>query len=267
MLFSKLFKCEDTYAKDISDPKCLKNAYTRYINSCELQHLLPVSPSSEDDIIGIAESICRFGLLEPIRVFYDSKSGSYYIISGERRFAALTLLGRTRILCHIITDPETCDAIIIAEYCLSKNTDIFKAGAALEYLINKRGYSVRELSRKSGIPASRISKLLKLQLLTYEERRRLQAAHMSVQVCCEIAEIDDHETRIAVINHITNQTPSISKIIEESKSRHKSFAFSSGLIDNSVNKLKNLIESTGAVTKLDRRSTDSGITYTINVSK
>ena len=267
MLFSKLFKFEDSSPKENADPRCIKSAYTKYINSCELKHLLPPTPSAENEIIGIAESIRRFGLLDPIRVYYDAQSGHHYIISGERRFAALALLGRTRILCHIITDPETCDAIILAEYCLSKNADIFKAGAALEYLIDKRAYNVRELAHKSGIPASRINKLLKIQLLSFEERRRLQAAHMSEQVNCEIAEIDDAETRMAVIDHITKYTPNINKLIEKSKCRPKQFAFGTGLIDNSVNKLKNLIESTGAVTKLDRRSTDSGITYTISVSK
>ncbi|MBQ7822417.1 MAG: ParB N-terminal domain-containing protein [Clostridia bacterium] len=244
-----------------------RNAYVRYINSDELQHIIPLSPYEPNDVLSIAESIRRFGLLDPIRVFYDSHKGKYFIISGERRFAALTLLGRTRIMCHVITDPQTRDAIIMAEYCLKENCDIFRAGSALEFLIEDRGYTPTDLSRFSGIPLSRINKLLKLQLLTYEERRRLLAAHMSSQVCCEIAEIDDYSVRSTVIDYIITQTPNVKSAIKEKISHRRCFSFGSEIIDNSIAKLKSLIDRCGLVAGFERAANESDITYTIKVRK
>ncbi len=265
MLFTKLIK-ENTDEERAQKP--FKHAYIRYIDAGKLHHLIPSSPMSDTEIIGMAESIRSFGLLNPVRVYYDADTEEYSIISGERRFSALMLLGRTRVLCHVVTDANTRDATIIAEYCLASHTDPFRASAALKYLINSRGYSIGELSRLSGISFSRISNLLKLDRLSFEERRLLLSSHMSEQVCVEISEIEESETRTAVINYLARHRVNVRGLAEASKkAKRKSFAFNFKLLDNSLAKLISMIERNGASAKIDRDNCERGVTYTISVTK
>lgn len=252
---------------DDSKLKGVRHAFVRYIDCDKLKHLIEASVMSDTEVIGMAESIRSFGLLNPIRVYYDAVTKEYSIISGERRYSALKLLGRNRILCHVITDIQTRDATIIAEYCLSSQTDPFRAGAALEFLINTRGYTINNLSRLSGISFNRIKNLLKLSRLSYEERRLLLTSHMPEQVCAEIADIEETDIRLAVVNYLANHRPDIKKIAEASKkTKRKSFGFNFKLIDNSIARLTEMIEKNGASAKIDRSDREQGVTYTINVT-
>ena len=243
------------------------NVYIRYIQSNELRHLFTPSPYLASDVFPIAENIRKFGLLEPIRVFYNSDDGKYYIISGERRYTALTLLGRTRILCHIITDPQTRDAIIIAEHCLKENANHFRSSDVLQFMINNYGYSVYDISKASGISINRINKLINLSKLSHEEKRRLNAKHIPEDICCEIAELDAPDVRKAVIDHLISTMPNVKKLAKEKSKGKKAFSLKSDLIDNSISRLKKLIENTGATANLERRKADNKITYTLTVGK
>ncbi|MBQ4136917.1 MAG: ParB N-terminal domain-containing protein [Clostridia bacterium] len=257
--------------------KTLPNTYIKYLRCDELIHILPRLPHEQNDLATFAESIHRFGLIEPIRVFFDPTSGKHYIISGERRFAALSLLGRTRMICHVITDPKMRDATIIAENCLKEGADIFRACRALEYLIENCGYTPGSLAHFSGIPVARINRLLKLGLLSAEEKRRLSLANMSEQVCAEIALIDDYDTRSAVIDYLIKHMPTMREALDQkmvkpepkraSKAVHRARPFKCELIDNSVARLKRLLDKAGFASRLERKVSERELTYTISLQK
>ena len=265
MLFTKTEKECTEQAQKLKFPK---SAYIKYIDKNKLKHIIAPPIVTDTEIITMAESIRNLGLMSPVRVYYDNTLDEYSIISGERRFSALALLGRNRILCHVVTDIETRDAIILAEYCLSTHSDCFRAAAALELLINTRNYSISALALKSGIPFSRINNLLKLNRLTWEERRLMLISHMSEAVCVEISELENGEVRRAVIDYLVKHRPDIKKIAQSTKkSAKRPFAFNFRLIDNSVARLTNLIEKSGAKTATAKKDIDDGIAYTIKVTK
>ena len=256
--------------------KTLPGTYIKYIKCDELEHILPRLSHEETDLVTFAESIHRFGLIEPIRVFYEADTGKHYIISGERRFAALNLLGRTRIICHVITDPKLRDATIIAENCLKEGADIFRSCRALEYLIENCGYTPGSLAHFSGIPIARINRLLKLGLLKAEERRKLSIAKMSEQVCAEIALIDESSTRTAVIDYLIKHMPTMRDAINNSANEpkkqavravHRARPFKCELIDNSVARLKRMLDNAGFKSRLERKASERELTYTISLQK
>ena len=256
--------------------KTLPNTYIKYLRCDELIHILPRLAHEQNDLATFAESIHRFGLIEPIRVFYEADTGKHYIISGERRFAALNLLGRTRIICHVITDPKLRDATIISENCLKEGVDIFRSCRALEYLIDNCGYTPSSLAHFSGLPLARINRLLKLGLLGAEERRKLSLANMSEQVCAEIALIDEDDTRAAVIDYLIRHAPTIRDAIKNSnlqpqkavgKTVRRVCPFKCELIDNSVARLKRLMDNAGFASRLERKVSERELTYTISLQK
>jgi len=267
MLFKKNVKVEENKEK-AEKQKIVKSAYIKYIDKNRLRHIIPPSPVADGEIITMAQSIRSLGLLSPIRVYYDNALDEYSIISGERRFSAMSLLERSRVLCHVVTDIETRDAIILAEYCLSNPSDPFRSAAALEFLIKTRDYSISELVSKSGLPFNRINNLLKLNKLTWEERRLLLISQMTEAVCIEISELENNEVRKAVIDYLIKNRPNIKKIAELTKKAEKrSFGFNFKLIDNSISKLTGLIEKNGAKAEIAKQDLEGGISYTISVTK
>jgi len=67
------------------------------------------SKPEDDKIIELAESIKKYGVLQPIRVY--EKDSFYYIIYGHRRCLAAKKAGLIHIKAVIVTEPEAIDKI------------------------------------------------------------------------------------------------------------------------------------------------------------
>ena len=83
-------------------------------------HAQPRKLFDEDAILRLADSIRRYGLLQPLSVrrlcFRDGERGSYEIVAGERRFRAATLIGMEYIPCIIISaDDRTAAELALIE--------------------------------------------------------------------------------------------------------------------------------------------------------
>lgn len=246
------------------------SVYIKFIPCSEITPLLPDLPKTDAEVLSIAESIRCFGLLNPICVYYNADIASYQIISGERRFSAMTLLGRTRILCRVITSKETRNAMLIAENCLSRNSDCFRASATVSYILNDGRISVSELSKKYGLSLGRIGNLLKLSSLTYEEKRLLLISNFSERVIAEIAEIEDVAIRLPVIRYLIEHTPKLSRATAEIKAnfhKRKYSGVSFEIIRNTISRLGALFRRNGIKTQIKERTTEKAAVYTITVQK
>lgn len=243
-----------------------RSFHIRYLNVRELDHLIPKPFAVDTSLFEMAESIRRFGMMNPIRVYYEKRDSKYYVISGERRLAALTLLGRTRILCHITTDPDTRDAVIIAELCLNGENNIFKSAAALSYLMNERKCDSYSLSRLSGISHAKIISLLALNDFTYEEKRKMFTSSFPESACFEIARITDPIIRRTVIDHLCSIRCNVADALEATRKKPRT-SLGTKIVDNSIKKLTSLISKSGLAVTSSVTSTRDDRTYTINVKK
>ena len=75
----------------------------------------------DSEILELAESIDRQGLLNPITV-QMGKRGRYVVIAGHRRFEAVKRLGLPHIECNVVNDLNEKEIILaqIAENCQRK---------------------------------------------------------------------------------------------------------------------------------------------------
>lgn len=75
----------------------------------------------DSEILELAESIDRQGLLNPITV-QMGKRGKYVVIAGHRRFEAVKRLGLPHIECNVVNDLNEKEIILaqIAENCQRK---------------------------------------------------------------------------------------------------------------------------------------------------
>jgi ParB/RepB/Spo0J family partition protein len=130
-----------------------------------------------DGIDDLAASIKRFGLLQPITVFFDSDEKRYVILAGQRRLNAHFKLNEenpggeyTTILARIIAEPETREekqAMSLAENITQvqmTNTDLV---TAVTDLYNVYG-SYEKCQEKFGITKYMVDKFVRLARLPKE---------------------------------------------------------------------------------------------------
>ena len=99
-------------------------------------HAQPRKLFDEDAILRLADSIRRYGLLQPLSVrrlcFRDGERGSYEIVAGERRFRAATLIGMEYIPCIIISaDDRTAAELALIENIQREGLSMFEQAGAI----------------------------------------------------------------------------------------------------------------------------------------
>jgi ParB family chromosome partitioning protein len=148
----------------------------------------------EEDLRGLADSIERMGLKQPILV-KQAGGGRYVIAAGERRFRAHQLLGRKTIFA-IITDGDI-DEIALIENLQRADLDAMEEARAFARLLERHKYTHEELGRivsKSQGEIARTLATLKLPEKMLSEYSAFRKT-ISKSILQELAFIDDDVLR------------------------------------------------------------------------
>lgn len=104
-----------------------------------------------NEISDLAASIEAHGLINPITVSIDDENeGTYKLVAGHRRFAAVKLNGKKEIPCNVITDKSA----MLGEISLSENVSRmdmtpYEECKAIQHLITKKN-TVSQVAKKFG---------------------------------------------------------------------------------------------------------------------
>lgn len=104
-----------------------------------------------NEISDLAASIEAHGLINPITVSIDDeKEGTYKLVAGHRRFAAVKLNGKKEIPCNVITDKSA----MLGEISLSENVSRmdmtpYEECLAVHSLINKKN-TAKQVAKRFG---------------------------------------------------------------------------------------------------------------------
>ena len=98
----------------------------------------------------MSESIREFGVLQPILV-RDMGDGYYEIISGERRYRASLIAGKTDIPAIVLSINDNEAAIhAIVENIQREDLDYMELAEAYNRLIVEHGMTQEEVARRVG---------------------------------------------------------------------------------------------------------------------
>ena len=165
--------------------------------------LQPRHGFDEPGLVDLARSIMMYGLIQPIIVRpYDNK---YRIVTGERRFRACYLLGKSQIAAIIKEmDDEKAAALSLTENLQHQELNYVEEAEAYSALINGFGLTREELGRKIGrSPLAIAEKLRLLKLPEYirniinpvvvsekhaQALLKLNASHMQEEVIKQVYE-------------------------------------------------------------------------------
>lgn len=165
---------------------------------------------NEDELIKLAYSIKRYGVIEPITVRQTDIDDSYdyELITGERRLRAAKLANLSVIPCIILNFDDLYAAeMSVIENIYFEPLNYFEVAAALKRIkdLNENEYSFDELASRLSISQSDLLKKLWLLELDYNERQILLNMNVSEDIAVGIAQISDKSQRHTLIESICGE--------------------------------------------------------------
>ncbi len=139
--------------------------------------------NEQNIIIRLANSIKKYGILEPLAV-KPASGGSgypvYELIDGERRYRAAAIAGVGKLPCIILpfSDPKCLQIAEIARLNQEK-LHFFALAEAFSRLLREYHMTQEEIARRTGLSQSAVANKLRLLKFTAEERRLIVASSLT----------------------------------------------------------------------------------------
>ncbi|MGW1055434.1 ParB/RepB/Spo0J family partition protein [Streptomyces sp. NPDC002521] len=143
-----------------------------------------------DALNELAKSIDKYGLMQAIEVRPDNDLGGYEIVSGERRWRAHQLLGKTKIRANIISEKSEIQRF---KRSMSENvnradmTPFEEARGFQRILDEEEGATVESVADDFGKTVTYIKLRLALLDLREEVAKHVEAGEIGTQAAVQIA--------------------------------------------------------------------------------
>ena len=128
----------------------------------------PRSPLSEEDLRGLADSIARDGLLQPL-VVRRIQEGQYELVAGERRWRAARLAGLTSVpsVVRDVPDSQVLELALV-ENLQRQDLNAIERAKAYRQLIQQLGLTQEDAAKRLGQERSTLANFLRLLELPEE---------------------------------------------------------------------------------------------------
>lgn len=165
-------------------------------------------PRAEFDnnaIIRLADSIRRYGILQPLTVrrSEDDDMYEYELIAGERRLRAARMLGYFTVPCIIVHADEQMSAeMAIIENLLREDLNMFEQAYGFRKLIENHALTQEEVARRMSLSQSAVANKLRLLKLSYEEQKVILETELTERHARAILRISDEALRLETIRKV-----------------------------------------------------------------
>lgn len=207
----------------------------------------PRAEFDNNSIIRLADSIRRYGILQPLTVRKAEKdeSYSYELIAGERRLRAARLLGYLTVPCIVIEADERLSAeMAIIENLLREDLNMFEQAYGFRQLIDNYGMTQEEVARKMSLSQSAVANKLRLLKLSYEEQRLIVETGLTERHARALLKVEDPNMRIEMIKYIStfklnvaNTEQYVENVLKEAELNPQNHENSADLNENNKNKV------------------------------
>ena len=165
----------------------------------------PNQPRKEFDAESLEElaaSLKARGQLQPIRVRWDESLTKWIIISGERRYRAAVLAGLPSLMCIETTRPLTEEDLLedqLVENALRQDLKPIEQARAFKILMDRRGWSYRQLGSTLNLSSAHITRVMSLLDLPEDLQDRVTAGELAPSVAYEVSRLErpDQQREVA----------------------------------------------------------------------
>jgi ParB family chromosome partitioning protein len=181
----------------------------------------PEQPRKEFDsgsLAELAESLKTRGQLQPCRVRYSAEAGKWVIVVGERRYRAAIMAGLPTLLCIESTTPQSADDILedqLVENCLRADLLPVEQATAFKALMERRGWSTRQLGEALHISSGHITRALALLDLPGDIQAKVTAGELPASTAYELRAVEDADQQRQLAERITSEGMSRAEVVEE----------------------------------------------------
>ena len=189
----------------------------------------------EEALQALADSISRYGLIQPITV-RPLPSGYYQIIAGERRWRASRLAGLTDVPVRIMdADDRTTAELALVENLQREDLNPIEEAKGYQTLISEFGLTQEEAAKSVGRSRPAVANALRLLSLSPAVVRLVETGDLSA----------GHARALVSIQEAGEQLRAAKEIITKSLSVRKAEALAAGIARKSAEKEKPDTENDG----------------------
>ena len=208
----------------------------------------------EDGLRELAESIRRWGVLQPLTV--RRRGENWELVAGERRLRAAMLAGLAAVPCLPIEAEDTDSALLaLTENLQRRDLHFLEEAAALSAYLRKTGETQEELAAKLGRSASALANKLRLLKLSPGCVREAQAAAAK--------HIRERQLSVAQAERYLAALPAKSA----PRGRRSYILKDVRLFLNSVDRGLRVIREAGVDAQTERQETEDAIILTIRIPR
>ena len=165
----------------------------------------------EDSLQSLADSISRYGLLQPITVRYQD-SGYYQIIAGERRWRAARLAGLTEVPVRIIeADDRTTAELALVENLQREDLNPIEEARGYQSLIDDFGLTQEEAAKSVGKSRPAVANALRLLSLSPDVLYLVATGELSAGHARALVPLQDPESQLLAAKEILSKALSVRK--------------------------------------------------------
>lgn len=274
--------------KKAKDSRVVKNLNVRYISvDFIISNPFGVRENYDGEaIIRLADSIRRYGMIEPLGV-RRFNSGKYELVFGERRLRAAKLIDMREVPCIVmenISRRTSCE-LAFAENTMREELNVNEKARGVETLIRRFNVSRDGVCRSLSIYRDEMNFLQCILHLSAYERdlicnSSLSAAHIKPLLKIENDHVRRHLMKLIVRNSIP--AAGCEKFIEEflrcpskkeeqSKKTHfhpvrRLILKDIRVFINSIDHAVELVRSSGIDIKCDKVTGEDCVSYTISIA-
>ena len=231
---------------------------------------------NDKELQSLAESIRENGILQPISV-RRSSSGSYELISGERRLKAAQLVGMEQVPCIVIDTSDRQSAVFaLLENIQRQDLNCFEEAKALEALINEWNITQEEAASRLGMAQSTVANKIRLLKLPEEAAQIIADNNLSERHARALLKLKDPDRQIAAAAWIAEQNLNVvqtekyieSLLIEPKEpqiKRKRLIVKDIRLFLNTINNAIDTMKQAGIPAQAQKKQEDDYIEYVVKI--
>ncbi len=163
----------------------------------------------EEDLMGLADSIRKNGIIQPLTV-RKREDGCYELIAGERRLRAARFAGLTEVPCiEQVVDDRKAAILCLIENLQRRDLTVFEEAEGIRVLMNEWGLSQYEMAVRLGKSQSAIANKLRLLRLNGDQRSRIVAAGLGERHARALLRLVEEKERDDALNEIISKQLSV----------------------------------------------------------
>ena len=229
----------------------------------------------EDGLRELAESIRRWGVLQPLTV--RRRDGKWELVAGERRLRAAMLAGLAVVPCLPI-EAEDADSALLAltENLQRRDLHFLEEAAALSAYLRKTGETQEILAEKLGRSPSALANKLRLLKLSPACVKEILEGGLSERHARALLAVPDPEAQAAAARHIRKKQLSVAQTERylaalpertAGRGRRNYIIKDVRLFLNSVDRGLRVIREAGVDARTERQETEDAIILTIRIPR